>query len=388
MLSRDLDGWFSRVWHVHPLVGADKSETSQSVVGPPLEVALSPGHVYMEGHPSLRRAPRFPLTSFATAQLLLLTRLHAVLRTGGVSAIRAGDPYYLGLLGLALARAHRLPLVLRINGNYDQIYEAVGRLAYPRLFKRRWVEKRIDRFVLSRADLVAGANLDNLGFALRNGTPPERGTVFPYGALIDPVHRSDREGRRDIREEVGLGGRTLLAAVTRLEPVKHTADLLHVLRRLRPDHPDVALLVVGEGSQLPALQLLAEDLGIADSVLFAGSRDQRWIADALGSSAVYVAPSAGRALVEAALAGLPLVAYDIDWHAELVVDGVTGALVGFRDVVGLAAAVDRLLRDPHLARRLGDGARALASETMDPDELITLEREAFARLLSHAGSTS
>jgi glycosyltransferase involved in cell wall biosynthesis len=388
LISRDLDGWFARVWHVHPLVGADDRESSSVVVGPPLEVALAAGHVWLEGHPSLRAGTRLPLTSFAVAQLLLVNRLHAVLRTGAVSAIRAGDPYYLGLMGLGLARAHRLPLVLRINGNYDQIYEAVGRLAYPRLFKRRWVEKRVDRFVLRRADLVAGANRDNLGFALRNGTPAARGTVFPYGALIDPVHRSERSERRDVRDELGLVGRTLLAGVTRLEPVKHTADLLHVLHRLHSDHPDVALLVVGEGSQLPDLQRLAAELGLAESVVFAGSRDQRWIADALGTADVYVAPSAGRALVEAALAALPIVAYDVDWHAELVVDGVSGFLVGFRDVPGLAAALDRLLRNPELARRLGHGARSLAAETMDPGELVALEREAFGRLLSTAGGTS
>lgn len=388
LLSRDLEGWFSRVWHVHPLVGADERETSTCTSGRPREVPLAPGHVYLEGHPSVSPGPRMPLTSFALAQLLLLNRLHAVLRTGAVSVVRAGDPYYLGLLGLGLARAHGLPLVLRINGNYDQIYEAVGRLAYPRLFKRRWVEKRVDRFVLRRADLVAGANRDNLEFALRNGTPPERGVVFPYGALIDPVHRTPREDRPDVRDELGLSGRTLLTAVTRLEAVKHTADLLHVLHRIRRDHPDVALVVVGEGSELPDLQLLAHELGVEDAVLFAGSRDQSWIADLLGSAQVYVAPSAGRALVEAALAGLPLVAYDVDWHAELVVDGVSGCLVDFRDTAGLADAVDRLLRDATLARRLGEGARSLAGDTMDPAELVALEREAYTRLLALPGGVS
>lgn len=388
LLSRDLEGWFSRVWHVHPLVGADDRESSATVSGPPHEVALAPGHVYVEGHPALRPAPRFPLTSFALAQLQLLTRLHAIMRSGAVSVVRAGDPYYLGLLGLALARAHRVPLVLRINGNYDQIYEAVGRLAYPRLFRRRWVEKRIDRFVLRRADLVAGANRDNLGFALRNGTPPHRGTVFPYGALIDPVHRTERSQRKDLRDELGLGDGPLLVAVTRLEPVKHTGDLLHALQRVRAAHPTASLVVVGEGSQLAELQLLTVELGIADAVVFAGSRDQTWIADVLGSADVYLAPSAGRALVEAALAALPLVAYDVDWHGELVVDDRSGALVGFRDVDAFAAAVERLLGDAQLARRLGEGARDLAGETMDPSELIALERDALERLLVARGDAA
>lgn len=381
LLSRDLGGWFARVWHVHPLVGADADEPSGTKAGRPREAELAAGHVYVEGHPALSARPRLPLCSFVLAQWLLLRRLHQVLRRGDVQVVRAGDPYYLGLLGLALARAHRVPLVLRINGNYDQIYAAVGRLAYPRLFKRRWVEKRVDRFVLRRADLVAGANQDNLGFALRNGTPADRGVVFPYGALIDPVHRTDPAQRGDVRAELGLGARPLLVAVTRLEPVKHTDDVLHVLAAVRTRRPDVAALVIGDGTQRAALGLLAAELGLTEHVVFAGARDQAWIARALASAAVFVAPSAGRALVEGALAGLPLVAYDIDWHSELVVDGTSGTLVPFRHTAAMATAVERLLEAPELAARFGEGARARAQETMDPEALIELERRALERLL-------
>jgi glycosyltransferase involved in cell wall biosynthesis len=382
LLSRDLDGWFARVWHVHPLVGADAHELADRTAGRPTTTSLAPGHVCIEGHPGLTSRPRLPLSSFAAAQLLLLRHLHAVLRTGQVHVLRAGDPYYLGLLGLALSRAHRVPLVLRINGNYDQIYTAVGRLAYPRLFRRRWVEKRVDRFVLRRADLVAGANQDNLGFALANGTPAERGTVFPYGALIDPVHRADPASRPDVRGELGLAGRRILVAVTRLEAVKHTGDLLRVLALVRVEHPDAALLVVGEGSDRAALEHLAEQLELGEHVVLAGSRDQAWIAAALAGADVFVAPSAGRALVEGALAGLPLVAYDVDWHAELVVDGSSGCLVPFRNIEAMAESVRRLLDDPAEARRLGAGARALAGETMDPQALVAHERTALSRLIA------
>lgn len=386
MLSRDLGGWFSAVWHVHPLVGADAQETSSTTVGRPQQVQLAPGHVYVEGHPALRRDPLFPLSSFVLAQWLLLRALHRIARSGAVQVVRAGDPYYLGLMGLAVARCHGLPLVLRINGNYDQIYEAVGRLAYPRLFKRRWVEKRVDRFVLRRADLVAGANHDNLGFALRNGTPEDRGVVWPYGVLIDPVHRGDPATRRDVREELGLTGRPVLVAVTRLEPVKHTADVLRTLAAVREDHPEAAALVIGDGTELAALEGLAADLGLTGHVVFAGSRDQRWIADALASATVFVAPSAGRALVEAALAALPLVAYDVDWHSELVVDGTSGVLVPFRDVGAMAAAVSKLLDDGERAAVLGAGARALAADTMDPDALVDFERRSLERLLDSRGA--
>ena len=49
--------------------------------------------------------------------------------------------------------------------------------------------------MLPRADLVAGANRDNLDYAVRNGARKERSALFRYGNLIDPVHFADPADR-------------------------------------------------------------------------------------------------------------------------------------------------------------------------------------------------
>lgn len=382
LVSRDLDGFFSRVWHVHPLVGADADETADVTTGGPLEASLQGGHTVVEGHPALTAGPALPLLSFVRAQRALLRRLHELVSSAGIDVIRVGDPYYLGLLGLALARAHRLPLVIRINGNYDQIYEAVGRLAYPRLFRRRWVEKSVDRFVLRRADLVAGANRDNLQFALRNGTPANRGTVFPYGALIDPVHRTSPSDRSPVLVAAGVTDRPVLLAVTRLEDVKQVFDLVRVLATVRHRHAMATLVLIGKGAAGPRLRKLAVEHDVSEALVLAGTRDQAWIASALAEADVVLAASAGRALVEAALSATPVVAYDVDWHAELIQDGVTGRLVPFKDLDAMAAAVGDLLASPADAARLGAAARRAAAEVMDPDALKAHERAAYETLLA------
>lgn len=382
LTSQDLDGYFSMVWHVHPLVGADPHEISSDTSGTAQETELAPGHRVIEGHPSIWRTSRLPLTGFALAQADLLHRVHRAIGSSGVDVIRVGDPYYLGLIGLGLARCHRVPLVIRINGNYDAIYESVGQLAYPRLFKRRWIEKRIDHFVLRRADLIAGANENNLGFALENGGRPERGAIFRYGALVDPAHFTDPAQRAGVEAELGLGDRPYTVTVSRLEPVKRTEDVLHAVARLRNDHPELSAVVIGDGSERRQLERLTRELKIEDAVVFTGERDQAWIARALARASVLVAPSAGRALVEAALAGIPLVVYDVDWHRELIADDDNGYLVPLGDRDGLVAAVHRVLTDSDLASRLGDRARESALDMMDPERLIAVQRDAYDRLLS------
>jgi glycosyltransferase involved in cell wall biosynthesis len=71
------------------------------------------------------------------------------------------------------------------------------------------------------------------------------------------------------------------------------------------------------------------------------------------------------ALMEAMAAGVPVVASRLSGIPELVRDGVSGLLVPERDPVALAAAMERLARDPALGARLADGARNVVRQEFD-----------------------
>ncbi|HEV2368537.1 MAG TPA: glycosyltransferase family 4 protein [Acidimicrobiales bacterium] len=386
LLARSLDGWFEAVWSVNPLVGADPADPAGGVGA--IEVTeLGRGHCVWEGRVARwRRLASLPLTNFVLAQAELILRLGRLIRREGIAAIRAGDPYYLGLVGLVLARRYRIPLVVRVNGNYDSIYATTGRIAYPRLFRRRWIEKRIDHLVLSRADFVAGANRDNLDFALRNGADPVRSAVFPYGNLIAAAHWSDPRARARPRD-VPAG--PYLAWVGRLELIKHPDDVVEVARRVRERLPHVRAVLVGTGSLMEGLEEQLEASGLGEAVVLAGERDQSWIAGLMANASVILSPMTGRALVEAALSARPIVAYDVEWHAEIIRDGVTGVLVPYRDAEAMAEAAIGLISDPAEADRIGRAARADAEERMDPAALAAKEIEIYDRLIpSPVGSSA
>lgn len=380
--SRDLDGFFNHVWSVHPLVGADPSER-EDAIGVLTTVRLDARHTVVEGRIGrFRRLRDVPTLNFLISQISLFVALHRLIRHNGISAVRAGDPYYLGLMGLLLAKVNRLPFVVRVNGNYDAIFAAIGQIAYPRIFRRRSIEKRIDRFVLSRADFVAAPNRDNLRFAIANGAAPERTTVFPYGNLVHPLHFDRPEERQPVGVELGLGSRRFVVVVGRLEPVKHPMDVLEAFLTIHRTHPDVAVVFIGDGSLRPALEKCAADRGLLDRSYLVGNRDQGWVARALSEAALVLAPMSGRALVEAMLAGSAVVAYDVDWHSEVVEDGVTGLLVPFRDPEAMGSAATRLLSSPKEAGRLGDQARVRIRTTMEPAALAAAERAVYTRLFS------
>jgi glycosyltransferase involved in cell wall biosynthesis len=105
------------------------------------------------------------------------------------------------------------------------------------------------------------------------------------------------------------------------------------------------------------------------------------LAQLYASALVVISPHTGRALSEAALGGAAVVAYDIDWQGELIVDGETGLLVPHGDVQAMARGVLDLLADPALARRLGDRLRASALRMLDPAALNAHERSEYSKLL-------
>jgi glycosyltransferase involved in cell wall biosynthesis len=379
ILSRDLQGFFTHVWSVHPIAGADRGGLVPMIGD--LEITeLSPLHTVIEAHEGRTlKLECFPRLNFVMSQGQLLVFLSRLVRRHGINVIRAGDPYYLGLFAWVLSRTARIPLVIRVNGNYDAIYKATGRPAYPRLFKKREREKPVERFVFSRAGLVAGANQNNLDYALANGARRDRATLFRYGVLIDPVHFRDPASRAGLPE---LEKRQWLTYVGRLEPVKHVEDLILVLARVRETHPEVGLVLVGEGSMHRQLIDLARAAGQSDALLLVGDKPQHWIASALTASAVILSPMTGRALVEAGLGGTPIVAYDVEWHSELITHEESGLLVPYRDTEAMAAAAIRLLDDAALSKDLARTCRKRTAEIMDPQRLLDHEAQAYRRLLT------
>lgn len=382
---RDLEGYFEHVWSVHPMVGASPEHADDPRVWFSV-TEIADRHTMIQG--SVAWSPRLaglPMTNFALAQATLVARLDRLIHDEGITVVRAGEPFYLGVLGLILARLNGRPLVLRINANFDFAYADGRLLGYPRLYKWRWLEKAVSRFVISRADLVAPGSQDNLRYAVANGAAPERTTIWPYGMWIDPLHfELAPEDRASVRSELGLEDQPFLILVSRLETIKHPEDVVRVLAEAKKRVPRLAALLVGGGTMQPELEALADELGVSEDLHIVGYRDQPWLTAALSSADVVVSPLTGRALVEACLSATPVVAYDVEWQSELIKPGETGVLVPYRDVEAMATAVCQLVESPDRGRDLGRRAREFTAKTMDRDTLVAREQHDYDELLGRS----
>lgn len=381
---RDLGGFFEHVWTVHPF-GSLVSEGATTKLGVPEVHSLAEAHTFIDGKVGRFSAlDAIPLLNFFAGQGDILVRLVSLIRRERICAIRVGDPLYNGLFGLLLARMCGVPLVVRMNANYDKIYAATGKPIMPRFFRTCRIESKVAGFVLSHADLVAAVNQDNLDYAISNGARPELATIFRYGNLIDKRHVAPPETRTldpVILKEFWDEPYRFLLCVGRLETVKHPDDVIRVLAEVRRrGHHDVKALMVGGGHERDSLLELARGLGVADHVAFCGNRGQDWLSQVIPHALAVVSPITGRALSEAAFGAAPIVAYDLDWQGELIRTGETGELVPARDWSKMADAVERFLRDPAYARAMGAAVRKAAFEMLDPATLDQHERDEYAKL--------
>ncbi|MCV7194833.1 glycosyltransferase family 4 protein [Mycolicibacterium brumae] len=148
----------------------------------------------------------------------------------------------------------------------------------------------------------------------------------------------------------------------RLEYEKGVQDAIAALPRVRRTHPGATLTVAGDGTQEDFLIETARRHKVLKATKFVGRVDHRQLLTLLHRADVAVLPSHyepfGIVALEAAAAGIPLVASTAGGLGEAVIDGETGLSFGPRDVAALAAAVRRALDDPAAAQRRARAARA------------------------------
>ena len=172
--------------------------------------------------------------------------------------------------------------------------------------------------------------------------------VVPNGLAVEPVSAS----RQELRQRLGLPSGPLVGVFSRLAQWKGQHVLIEALAKL----PDVHGIIVGDalfGEQDYAARLtrLVADLGLRDRVHFLGHRNDvpllMQTVDAMVHPSIDPEPF-GRTLVEAMLAGVPVIATDAGAAPDILEHGRAGLLVPPGDARALAEALDAVLAEPEI----------------------------------------
>ena len=190
------------------------------------------------------------------------------------------------------------------------------------------------------------------------GVPPARIALVPSAVDSARFHPAAADGR--LRREFGLAAdMPLVGMIAQFIPRKGHLELLEAVERIRDRIPRTRFVFFGQGPLRARIEQACRQRTLTERVIFADFRED--LERLLPELAVVVHPAAmeglGVSLLQAAAAGVPVVAYAVGGLPLAVADGVTGRLVARGDAAGLAQALLELLQNPAGARRLGEAGR-------------------------------
>ncbi|OIO00182.1 MAG: hypothetical protein AUJ51_10860 [Elusimicrobia bacterium CG1_02_56_21] len=246
-------------------------------------------------------------------------------------------------------------------------------------------EKFLSRFTDHFIALTPGELAESAGAGIgrrEQWTVVHSGVDFRPPAV--PAHKRNLEIAPD---------ETAIGTVARLEPVKGIEYFIRAAALLKKSLParKLRFVIIGGGEEETKLRNLAASLGVRDKVMFLGFRSD---ATALMAALdIYVQPSLneamGRAPLEAQALGLPAVVSRVCGLPAIIKEGETGFTFTPGNPEALASALEKLILDPDLRRRMGAAAKAWAlkkDETgfpaFGPESMNIRLKELYRRLLS------
>lgn len=243
---------------------------------------------------------------------------------------------------------------------------------------------RRERFasLLHQASAIVGVSHRVAADFIADGYPAVRARVIPNG--ID-FSQFDRLAGRGLRDELGLSGEAVLIASVGSLIARKGFDIL-IAALARCDRPQAHIAIAGDGPERPRLESQVAALGLTDRVHFLGYRADISPLYAGADIAALASRSEafGLALAEAGYFGLPVVASDVDGIPEVVTHGQTGLLVPPADPVALARALQVLIDDAELRRKLGAAARTRTSERFALSRMVTAFEDLYDALLTRS----
>lgn len=307
-------------------------------------------------------ATALPITRKKPAGVFALRRYLAEHRPDVVNTHSSTDSW---LAALACASLAQPPAIVRTRHISAPV---------PNNFTTRWLYTTATQHIATTGESLRRQLIE------KNGFPAAMLTSVPTG--IDPARYAPASDRAAARADlVALGvpaDAPLVVIVATLRSWKGHVYLLEALAGL----PGVRLAIVGDGPYRPTIEAKLGELRLADRVVFAGQ--QADVAPWLRAADLFALPSYAnegvpQAVLQAMMAGLPVVSTTVGAITEAVADGVTGRIVAPRDAQALRAAIAGLLASPESAAAMGRAGRERAVALFSREAMLDRMESIFAR---------
>jgi glycosyltransferase involved in cell wall biosynthesis len=279
-------------------------------------------------------------------------------KIGRLHVIHAHD-WLVAHAGIALKHAYRVPLVATIHATEYGRHQ--GRLPGP-------MQKIIHQIewwlTFESVRTICCSNYMRDEVVSIFDLPPDKVTVIPNGIeyeLFNTDHDKERIHRRFVHPDSRM-----IFFVGRLVYEKGVQTVIEAMPKVLREVPDLRFLVAGTGPHARALQAMIEELGLGEKIKLLGFVDSEVLVKFYKSADLTVVPSLyepfGMVVLEAMVAGCPVIVADTGGLKEIVVHEETGLCFQPGDPDSLAGAMIRVLKDSKLAERLTRDAMRFIGE--------------------------
>jgi glycosyltransferase involved in cell wall biosynthesis len=315
--------------------------------------------------------PVHPLNDF-----LALRKLEKILREQKLDLVHTHSGKA-GILGRLAAKRAGVPIILHhIHGpSFGNFQGALANFIFTAA--ERHAARITDHFI------VVSAAMRERYLAAGIGRPEIYTKIFS-GFPIAPFLAAQRDDA--FRRRLGFAPADfVIGQVARLVPRKGHAELFAVLKKILPACPHARLLLVGDGALRAELSALANNLGLAEKIIFTGlvppADVPRHLAaiDCLAHLSSFP-EGLPRALPQALAAGKPVVAFDFDGADEVCRENETGFLIRTGDTAAAAQKILQLANDSALRKKLGDAGRQFVAENFSVEKMVADQYNLYLKL--------
>ena len=301
-----------------------------------------------------------------------------------IGILRAYKHNFPALEAYLVSRLIEIPFIVDIAGNYELIRRLNGKPYYFRTLSKipigRIMVPSLANWLLGlplkHATFVLGRNKNNYEHAFALGAPVERLSLLRI-SNFNPIYNNYNPSQVPPRPLEF----PYLLFVGRLAIIKYPLDVIDAFDRAAADLPEHRLVIIGDGSLRADVKRKIGSSRFKDRILFLGACSTDVVFNWTVHARMAVCPFSGSTLAEAMLCGVPVVAYDIENHSEIVIDHYSGFLVPFRDITQLSETIVAVARNDEHSRAVAMRGRELARVAFDKTRILEKESRCYLQAL-------
>jgi len=286
-----------------------------------------------------------------------------------VKIIHSNDPYVCGVCCYVVSIFLKKPFSVSIHMDYSKIpYIKKCSGTFSKIAS--FISLEIEKFIYDKSTMILPISNHLSNYIQSRGADLNKIRIFRHGVrdirLDDSVEIEKREGV------------FWVTCVSRLEREKYIYDAIRCAEIICSSRDDVIFVFVGNGSEKEKIEKKLSEK-FKSRILLVGFLNNDKVYEIYRKSDVVLSVLGGFSLIEAMMCSCPIVAYDIEWQSEAIVDNDTGLLVDFGNVQMLCDKINFLLDNIEtrwrLSKRAREHAQTVFSESASKKNKIKIFQE-------------